>query len=225
MEERKEYVTETTHDPWYIPARILSGVLNPFLVPFLAFVGMFVFTYLRVMTLQYKLILLGIIFCFTILIPLFTIYMFRKINNLGYRAFAVRQNRIIPYILTIISYIFCYFILRRLKMPWYMIGILLSALFTIIGCFLINLKWKVSEHMAGMGGIIAELVAFSAMFGFNPLGWLCIFILLAGLLGTCRIYLEEHSFGEVFTGFGVGFFVTFLILHPVTKFFIVKFFI
>ena len=50
-------------------ARIISGILTPFSIPFLAFLVLFLFSYLRIMPLQYKLIVLGIVYCFTILMP------------------------------------------------------------------------------------------------------------------------------------------------------------
>ncbi len=48
-------------------ARIISGILTPFSIPFMAFLVLFLFSYLRIMPLQYKLIVLGIVYCFTIL--------------------------------------------------------------------------------------------------------------------------------------------------------------
>ena len=62
-------------------ARIISGILTPFSIPFLAFLVLFLFSYLRIMPLQYKLIVLGIVYCFTILMPTMTIFLFRKVNG------------------------------------------------------------------------------------------------------------------------------------------------
>ena len=52
-------------DPLEIGSRIISGIFTPFMVPFLAFFLLFFFTYLRIMPLQYKLVVLGIVYCFT----------------------------------------------------------------------------------------------------------------------------------------------------------------
>lgn len=59
-------------------AQITSWILTPFSIPFLAFLVLFLFSYLRIMPLQYKLIVLGIVYCFTILMPTITIFLFRK---------------------------------------------------------------------------------------------------------------------------------------------------
>ena len=89
--------------------------------------------------------------------------------------------------------------------------------FTMNGAEDVNLKWKLSEHMAGAGGIVGGLVAFSELFGYNPVGWLCIFILVAGMLGSARIILRHHTQGEVLGGFAVGLLCSLAALHPGSK--------
>ena len=157
-------------------AKVISAVFTPFSIPFLAFLVLFIFSYLRIMPLQYKLIVLGVVYCFTILMPTLTIFIFRKINGFSPEELVERKRRYIPFILTITSYVFCLLMMHRLNIPWYMTGIILSALVVMIICVIVNLKWKLSEHMAGAGAVIGGLVAFSALFSYNPVWWLCLFI-------------------------------------------------
>jgi peptidoglycan/LPS O-acetylase OafA/YrhL len=137
----------------------------------MAFLILFVFSYLRIMPLQYKLIVLGVVYCFTILMPTLTIFLFRKINGFTPEDLTERKRRYVPFILTITSYVFCLLMMHRLNIPWYMTGIIFASLIVMIICVIVNLKWKLSEHMAGAGAIIGGLVAFSALFGYNPVGW------------------------------------------------------
>ena len=195
-------------------ARITSIVFTPFSIPFLAFLVLFLFSYLRIMPILYKGIVLGIVYCFTILTPTITIFLFRKINGFARQELSERKKRYVPILLTIISYVFCLLMMRKLNIPWYMTGIIFVSLVISIICILANLKWKLSEHMAGMGGIIGGLVSFSALFSYNPVVWLCLFILIAGILGSARIVLGHHTLGEVLSGFVVGLVCSFLILHP-----------
>lgn len=195
-------------------ARITSIVFTPFSIPFLAFLVLFLFSYLRIMPILYKGIVLGIVYCFTILTPTITIFLFRKINGFACQELSERKKRYVPILLTIISYVFCLLMMRKLNIPWYMTGIIFVSLVISIICILVNLKWKLSEHMAGMGGIIGGLVSFSALFSYNPVVWLCLFILIAGILGSARIVLGHHTLGEVLSGFVVGLVCSFLILHP-----------
>ena len=195
-------------------ARITSIVFTPFSIPFLAFLVLFLFSYLRIMPILYKGIVLGIVYCFTILTPTITILLFRQINGFARQELSERKKRYVPILLTIISYVFCLLMMRKLNIPWYMTGIIFVSLVISIICILVNLKWKLSEHMAGMGGIIGGLVSFSALFSYNPVVWLCLFILIAGILGSARIVLGHHTLGEVLSGFVVGLVCSFLILHP-----------
>ena len=192
-------------------AKVISAVFTPFSIPFLAFLVLFIFSYLRIMPLQYKLIVLGVVYCFTILMPTLTIFIFRKINGFSPEELVERKRRYIPFILTITSYVFCLLMMHRLNIPWYMTGIILSALVVMIICVIVNLKWKLSEHMAGAGAVIGGLVAFSAVW------WLCLFILVAGVLGTARIILRHHTLGEVMGGFAVGLICSLLVLHPLSN--------
>ncbi|WP_321478663.1 hypothetical protein [uncultured Bacteroides sp.] len=195
-------------------ARIISSILTPFSIPFIAFLILFLFSYLRIMPLAYKLIVLGIIYCFTILMPMLTIFLFRKINGFDAKELTERKKRYIPYILTITSYVFCLLMMRKLNIPWYMSGIILASLIAMSISIIINLKWKLSEHMIGMGSIVGGLISFSALFGYNPIWWLCGFLLISGILGTARIILQHHTIGEVLSGFLLGFISTLLVLHP-----------
>lgn len=198
-------------------ARMVSALFTPFSIPFLAFLVLFLFSYLSIMPIQYKLIVLGIVYCFTIMIPVLTIFIFKKINGFSAQELGERKKRYMPFFLTIISYVFCLLMMNRLNIPWYMSGIILSALIVMIICIIVNLKWKLSEHMAGAGAVIGGLVAFSALFGYNPVWWLCLFILVAGMLGTARIILGHHTLGEVMGGFAVGLVCSLMVLHPIAN--------
>jgi len=199
-------------------ARVISAIFTPFSIPFLAFLILFLFSYLRIMPIQYKLIVLGVVYCFTILMPTLTIFLFRKINGFSPEDLGERKRRFMPFLLTITSYVFCLVMMHRLNIPWYMTGIILAALIMMVICIVVNLKWKLSEHMAGVGAIVGGLVSFSALFGYNPVWWLCLFILIAGVLGTARIILQHHTLGEVLVGFAVGLICSLLVLHPLSNF-------
>ena len=80
-----------------------------------------------------------------------------------------------------------------------------------------NCRWKLSEHAEGAGAVVGGLVAFSALFGYNPIWWLSGMILVAGIVGTARIILGHHTVGEVLGGFAVGWLCAMLVLNPMTN--------
>ena len=164
-------------------------------------------------------ILIAMFFCQRFqLFPVCTVtFLFRKINGFSPEDLGERKRRFMPFLLTITSYVFCLVMMHRLNIPWYMTGIILAALIMMVICIVVNLKWKLSEHMAGVGAIVGGLVSFSALFGYNPVWWLCLFILIAGVLGTARIILQHHTLGEVLVGFAVGLICSLLVLHPLSN--------
>nr|WP_320037119.1 hypothetical protein [uncultured Bacteroides sp.] len=185
-------------------AKIISAIFNPFVVPFLAFLVLFFCSYLSMLPLTYRFIVLGIVYAFTILLPMIAIFFFRKINGWGFGAFRDRKKRFVPYLLTIICYVSCLVMMIRIGLPRYMTGIILATLMAMVICIVVNIKWKISEHMTAIGGVIGGLIAFSFLFNYNPTIWLSLFILLAGVLGSARIILRHHTLPEVLTGFMVG---------------------
>ena len=198
-------------------ARVISALFTPFTIPFVAFLLLFFVSYLRIMPLGYKLIVLGVIYLCTIMMPTLGIYLFQRINKLSPQEMAQRKRRFVPFLLTIFSYLLCFFVMERLHLLWYMRGIIVAALLMMIICVVANLRWKLSEHAAGTGAVLGGLVAFSALFGYNPVWWLCLVILVAGVVGTARIILGHHTVGEVLGGFAVGYACAMLVLNPGTN--------
>ena len=71
-------------------------------------------------------------------------------------------------------------------------------------CAMTNVWWKVSTHSAAIGGVAGGLLSFSLIFNFNPVWWLCLVILLGGMVGTSRMILRQHTLPQVVVGFFVG---------------------
>lgn len=188
-----------------ISARVLSAIFTPFYVPTVGFLALFLFTYLRMLPLSYQIVVLGIVYAFTVLLPMLGIYIYKKINGWSLRHLGHKEKRIVPYAMTILSYVCCLLLMYRLSIPRSLSGIIVAALMAMIICAVINVWWKISAHMAAIGEFVGGLVSFSFVFYYNPLGWFCFAILLSGALGTSRIILRQHSLSQVLVGFLVGF--------------------
>ena len=110
----------------------------------------------------------------------------------------------VPYIISITCYFTCIYVMERLHMPHFMSSIIVAALLVQMICALINIWWKISTHTAAIGGVGGALFAFSFYLGFNPVWWLCLVFLTAGILGSCRMILRQHNLAQVVVGFWVG---------------------
>ena len=212
---KAETYTEATEEKRLLQAsRVVSAVFTPFSIPFLAFLVIFFCTYLRMMPLSYKLLVLAIVYIFTIFLPTLTIFLFRKMNGFSLRDLVERRRRYVPFLLTITSYAFGLVMMYRMNLPWYMINIIWTALVIMVICVVVNLRWKLSEHMAGAGAVIGGVTVFCSLFNYNPVWLLCFFILVSGLLGSARIILKHHTLGEVLGGFFTGLVCSILVLDP-----------
>lgn len=187
-----------------LASKVISSVFSPFYAPLWAFIFLFTFSYLRLLPLGYKIFVLATIYCFTVLIPRLGIMIFRKLNKWTHWQLSNRNNRHVPYILSLASYISCLMLMMNMNMPMFVRGILLAAIVSQIVCAILNLWWKVSTHLVGIGGMTGTLIAFGFLFYFNPLWPLCILLFIAGLLGSSRMILRQHTIAQVTVGFAIG---------------------
>ena len=187
-----------------LAARVLSMLFTPFYLPLVAMVAMFVFSYLSILDLSYKLIVLTLVYAMTILLPTLLIHTYRNYQGWTSKELGVKEHRMIPYIISILCYFLCFYVMNIFHMPAFMGSIVVAALFIQIVCAIINIWWKISTHTAAIGGFFGALTALSLIFDFNPLWWLCLVLLLAGLVGTSRMILRQHTLAQVVMGFLTG---------------------
>jgi len=185
-------------------AKVLSVMFTPFYLPILGLMILFIFSYLSLLPLTYKLFLLLMFYLFTILLPTALIRFYRRYQGWTLIELGSRERRVIPYIISIFSYLVCYYIMTITHVPHFMGSILIAALVIQIACAMINLFVKISTHTAAIGGVTGSLLAFSVIFAFNPVWWLCITLLLAGMVGTSRMILRQHSLHQVVLGYLAG---------------------
>jgi len=187
-----------------LTARVISLVFTPFYLSIVGLMALFTFSYLSLLPWNFKLITLALVYIFTILVPTLIIHLYRRSLKNTPSQSANKERRAVPYIISIVSYFVCCYLMGLLHMPHFMISILLAALVIQIVCALVNVWWKISTHTAAIGGVAGALMAFAAIFMFNPVWWLCVVFILAGMVGTSRMILRQHSLSQVVAGFLIG---------------------
>ena len=187
-----------------LTATLLSLVFTPFYLPVIGLSVLFTFSYLSLLPWLYKIEVVALVYFFTVLMPTFMIYIYRKCQRWSLIELGRRERRAVPYLISIVCYFSCIYLMQRLYIPRFMGSIVVAALIVQIVCAIINNWWKISTHTAAIGGVGGALLAFAEIFGYNPIGWLCVIILVAGLLGSSRMILRQHSLQQVLAGFGVG---------------------
>ena len=188
-------------------ANFLSTTLSPLMMPTY---GVFLTLWVSVLCLlpygtrvTVLLLCMGIT-CILPLIFLSVLTHFKLVKDLHVDQ---REQRLLPYLFTALCYgVAAYFLFYRHSPQWFVMFLVGSAL-TVIVLALINLKWKISAHMAGIGGVIALVyqIHVQGLSAFYLLWLLCIIIVVAGLLGSARMVLKRHNIWQVLAGLLVGF--------------------
>lgn len=182
----------------------MSILFTPFYLPLVGLVALFELSYLSLLPTSYKLFVGTIVYFFTIFLPSLLIYLYRRHQNWTLIELGQKERRMVPYVISIMCYFTCVYVMERMHVPHFMASIVIAALVIQIACAIINVWWKISTHTAAIGGVAGAIFAFAAIFGFNPVSWLCIVFLLSGMLGTSRMILRQHSLSQVVVGFLVG---------------------
>ncbi len=161
--------------------------------------------------------ILGLLFSSTVVIPMITLLVLLKVGNIKTIQIEEQKERNWPILLAAIIYLGAFYILQNRVVPVFIQLFLLGAIVGILLSLLINIKWKISLHMIGIGGLCGGILSiFILQQGENPLILAGLFF-LSGLLGTARLYLNAHTPAQIFfgflAGFSIEFFLLFMMLH------------
>ena len=187
-----------------LTARIMSMIFTPFYLPIVGLIALFIFSYMSLLPMMYKLVMLAMVYLLTVVAPSLLIHLYRLCQGWTSHELGRKERRLVPYIISIVCYFACFFWMEYRNTPRVISIIVVVALTIQMVCALINIWWKISTHTAAIGGVAGGLVSYSIAFSFNPLWWLCFVLILAGAVGTARMILRQHSLSQVVTGFLVG---------------------
>jgi membrane-associated phospholipid phosphatase len=123
-----------------------------------------------------------------------------------------QRERILPMFITSLFYYFGYYILHKYSAPLFLQHYMLAIFISVLFASIINIGWKISLHMVGIGGIIGLLSAITHLFGIPTNHFLMLAILVAGIIGTSRLYLNEHTSTQIYSGFMMGYVINFGII-------------
>lgn len=194
----------TKEKGFILAARLISMVFTPFYLPTVGLICLFMFSYMSQMPWSYKFQLLTMVYLLTVVFPTVLIHFYRRHHGWSLIDLGQKERRAVPYVISILCYFLCIYLMEFLHIPHFMMSIVTAALFIQITCAMINVWWKISTHTAAIGGVAGGLFVFAEFFGFNPVWWLSLTLILAGILGTSRMILRQHSLAQVVAGFFVG---------------------
>ena len=188
----------------------ISLIFHPLLITSYVFgIVLFEYPYLNIPNIEYKYILLALVFVCTFIIPSLIIYTLKKSNIITSIRLENRKERLIPFLFTIGVYVYTFFLLKNQSYYEQLFSnIILVITISLVAILLITLFWKISAHGIGMGGLTGLIfwIHFTSPSYHNEL-------IIISLLGTAavmsaRLYLRAHTSSQVYFGYLVGFVIS-----------------
>ena len=187
-------------------AKILSMIFHPLLGPiyglsFMWAVGVFPLIGNNTFSLSMFAIM---VLVNTFIIPVLTALLLTKLGKVDSIYMKNREQRAIPYFVTGLFYFFTFYFSNSIGISPEFSAFMQGAALSVLGSLLINMRWKISAHMVGMGGALGMIISIYFYFPFIGFAAVAVVAVLAGLIGSVRLYLDAHKPSDVYFGFMLG---------------------
>lgn len=185
----------------------LSWILVPLLMPVYGVLLAFNLSVLDYMSFSTKLVFTLIVAGINVAIPALLVVLLKKMGLVDDLGLNGRKERFIPYIITIVAMAGTGAFLWSKHAPMWLVMFFAGGAAAGLVNMIVNFRWKISAHSAAIAGIVALLIRIMHNGPAAPsiLTWLIIWIALAGLLGSGRVWLGRHTPAQVIAGYAVGF--------------------
>lgn len=186
-------------------ATIISYLFNPLIMPTIGVFIMFSTNSLMVYQApEIKRAVYLIVFLSTFVLPFSFIPFFLYNKLISGIMMKKRKERIIPLMVTSVMYLFAAFLIYRIPVSMLLKKFVVATAINVLLVLLISLRWKISVHMVGVGGLVGLVLILSQYNTGNIVYYLIATIVLAGLVGSSRLKLGAHKPPQVYAGFLQG---------------------
>lgn len=185
-------------------AKAISFLFFPLLIPvygtFMLF-SMKLFTYYPTPYIEKA---KSTIIIFGVILPCIVFIALKLVKAISDVRLPKKEERLAPFICIAFCYLCCAYILFRCAMPLWVINLILSVTIVILIESIISIFWKISGHATSMGMLIGAIMVAGYHTYSNVNVTLIISLLIAGVVGTARMYLNRHTTGQIILGFLFG---------------------
>jgi len=186
----------------------VTYLFHPVFMPVAGIFMILAFSHLSLLPTEGKRAILLIVALTTLFFPLAMLPVFYYQRMITGIQVSERRERLVPMFTASLFYYFGYYILHRYAAPTLLQQFLLASFVSVFMASIIHLKWKISLHMIGIGGFIGLLSSLGILYQIYLDSFLMISIFIAGLIGSARLYLNEHNHTQIYAGFMLGFIST-----------------
>lgn len=159
-----------------------------------------------------KVFLLAAVIIFSLALPLLNVALLKRMGYIRTVYLTEPGERFMPYVSSIILHGGLLYILHDLDIPFFFKFIIIASIAVLVTVLICNFFVRLSAHAAGVGGSLG-IVVFYEFISYSPqLLPVCVCLVLCGLAGFARLYLQAHTPRQVYTGFISGFLSSLLCL-------------
>ena len=188
-------------------AKLLSRLLHPVFIPTITLAIISTkFLNIIILSNQLNIIIIGTVI-FTLLFPLLSILYLLFTKRIKSLQIEEKEERILPILFTIIWMLIGYYFLGNiLEYAPVVNSIYLGMIATLGITLLITKYWKISLHMAAIGGCFGVFLNLQYIYG-GVINYVIFILILSGLLGYSRAILKAHNMRQIYSGFFLGVFM------------------
>lgn len=188
-------------------AKLFSWVFQPLFMPLigtLVFLSLPFYSFRLLPEAVYWYVIICNLF-FTLLLPVLMIFMLLRYDMISSIYLDKREDRIYPIIFALIFQVANYYFITRAELPGPYLYFLIGGIFSLLVILILTYYWKVSLHMAGVGGVCGAFFALAVIWPVELRMLLACFFLIAGITGTARLLLNAHTNAQLAVGYLLGF--------------------
>ncbi len=186
-------------------AEILSVVFHPLFIPLYGLLIIYSSpTLLSFIPLPVKRMILVLVVANNVLLPIalaIVLYARGAIASIHARG---RNERVLLLTFALLMYSLTSFVLLRIQVPNLFKAYLVSIAVVTLVTLLITVRYRISMHAIGFGGLIVLVMFMIALYHISMVWQLFAVVLAGGAVMSSRIYLEDHSPAEVWSGLFTG---------------------
>lgn len=190
---------------------VVSFLFQPILMPTF---GMILLQYTDIFAFyppQWRWISVAGTFLFTGILPATPILIMLRKGEVHDMYISKKEQRTLPYLFTMLAYTFwTLFIYRVLQFPMFIVWMAAGSTASILVITLINMKWKISAHLSGIGGVAGGVFAVCYQLGLAPMGLFVGVLIASALTAVSRVELKAHTPAQTIAGFSLGFLTVFI---------------
>jgi hypothetical protein len=141
----------------------------------------------------------------TLFFPLLSVLLMKALGFVESIYLRTSKDRIIPLIASMTFYFWAYQVFSHFPdTPVSLKVLLLGCFWGMILLFMASIFFKVSMHTTAAGGMLGLMIMLLYLSPVNMMAPFFASLIIAGIIGTARLVLHEHTPAEIWMGYIIG---------------------